>query len=271
MTELFLELREQLDSTTNIVLFALIMARVMAIVVLVPFLGGRNAPTEVKMGIGATLTFVLWPTVLANLSGPVPLTPLAFIIMMLKEVFVGLVIGFVTAKIFYTVEIAGQLIDILRGANQIQVQVPEISERSSAFGTLNYQLLLALFLSMNMHVPFINTLFESFVKIPVNAFPEMHSGFASFTEHMLRIGSQIIETAVVLAVPIGFVCLIAETAFGLMNKVAPQINAYFMAMPAKVLAGCVVFFMAFNMILETMLHHAQSMLHIVQESVELMR
>ena len=35
---------------------ALIMARVMAIVLLVPFLGGKNAPTEVKMGVGMTLT-----------------------------------------------------------------------------------------------------------------------------------------------------------------------------------------------------------------------
>src|SRR5688572_8345353 len=114
------------------------MARIMAIVVLVPFLGGKNAPMEVKMGVGITLTILMWPTVLANLdeSRGLPLTALSFLIMMMKETFVGLVIGFVAAKIFYVVEISGQLIDILRGANQIQLQVPEIEERSSAFGSL---------------------------------------------------------------------------------------------------------------------------------------
>src|SRR5262249_22868952 len=125
------------------------MARIMAMCVLLPFLGGKNAPGEVKMGIGMTLTMVVWPTAVAAVDGPLPLGPITFLVMMCKETFVGLVIGFVAAEIFYTVEIAGQLIDILRGANQIQLQVPELQERSSAFGDLNFQLLLAIFLALD--------------------------------------------------------------------------------------------------------------------------
>src|SRR3954468_1464534 len=97
---------QQLDMTKNIVVFALIMARIMAMVVLVPFLGGKNAPIEVKMGVGVSLTLLLWPTVLAHVdpSHGLPITPLGFTVMMMKETFVGLVIGFVASKVFYTVE-----------------------------------------------------------------------------------------------------------------------------------------------------------------------
>ena len=56
MTQLMVALSQQLDVTRMIVSFALIMARVMSIVLLVPFLGGKNAPTEVKMGVGITLS-----------------------------------------------------------------------------------------------------------------------------------------------------------------------------------------------------------------------
>ena len=100
MSELLSIINDQINQTKMVVIFALIMARVMAIVVLVPFMGGKNAPPEVKMGIGATLTIILWPTVVANMPEGLPITPGIFIFMMLKETFVGIVIGFIAAEIF---------------------------------------------------------------------------------------------------------------------------------------------------------------------------
>ena len=263
-------LTDQVDMTRAIVTFALVMARVMAIVILVPFLGGKNAPPEVKMGVGITLTIILWPTVLGAMSGDVPLNAIDFTLMMLKETFVGLCIGFVAAETFYTVEMSGQLIDMLRGANQIQVAIPEANERSSAFGTLQYQLLLALFLGFGLHHVLINSIFESFVAIPINEYPNMHVGMLGFVEAMIRISSTIILVAVTITMPIGIVCLIIETAFGLLNRVAPQINAYFMAFPAKVTAGVVVFFFATSMIIDRMLGHSVYMMGQVQYIIDLM-
>lgn len=265
-------LSNQVDITKNIVIFALIMARVMAIVVLVPFLGGKNAPMEVKMGVGVTLTLLLWPTVLSNLdeSRGLPLSALGFLMMMMKETFVGLVIGFVAAKVFYVVEIAGQLIDILRGANQIQLQVPQIEERSSAFGSLQFQLLLALFLALDLHHVFIESLFNSFVAVPINDWPHFQAGFWAFVDYNARISADILSVAILLAMPAGIVTLVTETAFGLINRVAPQINAYFMAMPAKVIGGCIIFFLSLDMIIDQMIAHSVTMLHHVDAVIELM-
>ncbi|MCP4503823.1 MAG: flagellar biosynthetic protein FliR [Deltaproteobacteria bacterium] len=270
MPSFLASINESVDTTRNIVVFALIMARIMAIVVLVPWLGGKSAPPEVKMGIGATLAMVLWPTVLSSMTGDIPLHPLQFVLLMLKEAFVGLIIGFVSAEIFYTVEMAGELIDVLRGANQIQLQVPELNERSSAFGNLQYQLLLALFLGLELHRLFIEALFESFVKIPLNEFPTMGGDFLHFLDTMAHLISYIFAVAITLTVPVAIVCLVVETSFGLLNRVAPQINAYFMAMPAKVVAGIVIYFFAFSMILEQMLVHSKIMLGHLQHMVDLM-
>ena len=271
MPQFLQALNDQVDTTRNIVVFALIMARVMAIVVLVPWMGGKNAPPEVKIGVGSALTLVLWPTVLAGATGDVPLAPLGFVLMMLKEAFVGLVIGFICAEIFYTVEMAGELIDIFRGANQIQIQVPEINERSSAFGNLQYQLLLALFLSLELHRVFVLGLFESFVKIPINELPGMHVGMGNFVDTMARISSDILLVAVTLTMPVAIVCLIVETAFGLLNRVAPQVNAYFMAMPAKVISGVAIYLLAAGMILEQMIRHSRELLERMLDVIELMR
>ncbi len=270
MGNLMAALGEQIDMTRTIVMFALIMARIMSIVLLVPFLGGKNAPTEVKMGVGIALTLIIWPIAEDSLTGPITISPIGFLLMMMKETFVGLVIGFVASKIFYTVEISGQIIDILRGANQIQLQVPEIEERSSAFGAMQFQMLLALFLALDLHHPFMASLFESFRAVPLNDWPHFQAGFKPFVDYTARVTADVIFIAVLLAMPIGIVTLIIETAFGLMNRVAPQINAYFMAMPAKVLGGTLVFFLAFDMILEAMLINARDMLSHVQAVIELM-
>jgi flagellar biosynthetic protein FliR len=261
---------EQIDLTKAIVTFTLLMSRMMAIVVLVPFLGGKNAPMEVKMGVGVTLTMLVWPIATQNQTGEVPIGAIGFFLMLLKETFVGLVIGFTASKVFYVVEISGQLIDLMRGANQIQLQVPQIEERSSAFGALQYQLLIALFLALDLHHPFLRALFHSFEAIPINDFPNFKAGFWPFVDFAARITADILFIAILLAMPVGIVTLVIETAFGLINRVAPQINAYFMAMPAKVMGGCLVFFWAIDMVLEQMLVHSQTMLHHVDTVIELM-
>jgi flagellar biosynthetic protein FliR len=270
MPQLVNAINEQIDMTKSIVTFTLLMARMMAIVVLVPFLGGKNAPTEVKMGVGSALTFLVWPIAVQNQTGEVPLTAIMFFAMMLKEVFVGLVIGFTASKVFYVVEISGQLIDLMRGANQIQLQVPQIEERSSAFGALQYQLLIALFLALDLHHPFLKALFHSFEAVPINDFPHFRAGFWPFVDFCARISADILFIAILLAMPVGIVCLVIETCFGLINRVAPQINAYFMAMPAKVMGGCIVFFLAIDMVLEQMLRHSVTMLHHVDSVIQLM-
>ena len=271
MPQFLAALNESIDTTRNIVVFALIMARVMAIVVLVPFLGGKNAPPEVKMGVGVTLSMILWPTVLLGATGDVPITPVGFVLMMLKEIFVGLTIGYVSAELFYAVEMSGQLVDLVRGANQIQLQVPQITDRSSAFGTLNYQLLLALFLSLDMHRPLIESMFQSFMAVPINAWPGLHAGYEPYVNFMIRTSADLIYVGVALAMPVAIVCLITETAFGLMNRVAPQINSYFMAMPAKVIAGCILFFVSVHMIVQAMLLHAKDYLFRISQAIELLR
>ena len=72
---------------------ALVLARIITIVQLTPFLGGKNAPPQVKMGIGISLSVLIFPIVFGQLDGPLPLDAVNFIFMMLKEVFIGLIIG----------------------------------------------------------------------------------------------------------------------------------------------------------------------------------
>ncbi|MFH1810903.1 MAG: flagellar biosynthetic protein FliR [Pseudomonadota bacterium] len=271
MEELLNLLQQQVDFTRAIVAMALVLARLLVIVQLTPFLGGKNAPPEVKMGIAIALNVLIFPIVYGKLDGPIPLDAVNFIFMMLKEVFIGLFIGFIGAELFYAVEMAGQFMNLLNGTNMVQIQVPQLQERSSAFGDLNYQLLLVIFLAFNGHHIFLDVMFQSFVDLPINRWPEFSAGMWPLIDLAMRITGDLFLIAVGVAAPIGIACLITDISFGLLNRVAPQINAYFMAMPAKAMVGAMMFFVALPMILQVYEEHSMNMLGLVRGVLILFR
>lgn len=250
----------------DLLLFGLILARVVVIINLVPFLGGKNAPHQVKMGIAILFSFIFWPHVV-NQGARLPDNELIYFLFLLKEAFVGFAIGFVTAQIFYCVEMMGQIVDVVRGTNQAQLLVPQLQERSSAFGDFNFQFLLVIFLTLGLHIPFFESLGDSFIHIPVLSFPEQSIDSEQMIDFFSRLLGEVFKIAVTLAFPIAFVCLLSDIIFGLLNRVAPQINAFFMSMPARAAGGMIIFLAAFSMIADQFVHYSFELLTWVQETV----
>jgi flagellar biosynthesis protein FliR len=155
-----------LNYQREMLIAALILVRTMPVVMLTPYLAGKLAPTEVKMGLGMMLTIIIWPLARATVGDDMPLTALPFFFLMMKEVFVGLAIGYVCAHVFWTVEMAGRLIDTVRGASMAEVMVPESGTRATPAGDMFYQLLIIIFLAIDGHHVFFRAYFYSFQKIP---------------------------------------------------------------------------------------------------------
>lgn len=252
-----------------LMIFGLINARMLAVINMVPFLGSKNAPSQVKMGISILFSLIFYPLI----SEQVIATPdnlIVYFVFLLKEVFIGFSIGFVTAQIFYSVEMMGQIIDVMRGTNQAQLLVPELQERSSAFGDFNYQFLLVLFLTLGFHVPFFSVLADSFLKLPILANTPVSINSLAAIDFFARLLGDVFLIAVTLAFPIGLVCFLSDVAFGLLNRVAPQINAYFMSMPAKAAGGMMIFLAAFSMISEQFVYYSRVLLTLVSQAIDIL-
>ena len=240
MTLFLRQVAEWLNYTQELLILALILARTMPMVIQTPFLGGKLAPTEVKMGLGIVFTLVLWPIAKGALHGPIPDTPIPFLLLMAKEVFVGLVIGFVNSLVFTMMEMAGRLIDTSRGSSMAEVLDPHTGQRDTPFGDLYYQLFLVVFMGLGAHSVFFDAFFLSFSTIPLNVgLPpvEQMSGVADLT---MRLTADILSASVLLSAPILAAVLVTDVVFGILNRVAPQLNAYFMAMPVKSVAAVIL-------------------------------
>ena len=260
------------QSTEQLVLFALILGRLLPVVVMTPFLGGKNAPEPVKMGLAVLLALLVYPVVSSGNTVPPPTTPVAFLVLMLKEVFIGFCIGFVLFELFLIADMLGRLVDLLRGTNMATALVPELKERSSVFGDLSFQLFLVIFLAIGGHRFFLGALFTSFVGLPVTEMPQFQAaGIGAFAELIMLSAARILMVAVALAMPILVAVFLTDLTFGLLNRTAPQIQAYFLSLPAKAIAGVWLFALGLATTIQVLAAEGVVFLQRLEDLLRLMR
>jgi flagellar biosynthetic protein FliR len=235
----------------------LLMIRVLPIIFQTPFLGGRVAPPETRIGLAVGLSILVYPYALEGMQGPLVVNGIAYIVLMFKELFVGYVIGYVAAEIFYAMEIGGRALDIMRGSNMAEVQVPELQFRASPIGLFNFQLLLVIFCALDGFGYFIESVIESFRVVPVDGWPGMGAGFEHIVEQILHHSTRLFGIALTLVFPGAFAAFMVDVVFGMFNRIAPQLNAYFMAMGVKALGGLAMFMFALSLMVGKLAEHLE--------------
>jgi flagellar biosynthesis protein FliR len=239
--ELFLkQIAVALNYQQELLIFGLLLARIMPMVIQTPYLGGKLVPSELKMGLGIILAIILRPLVAPTLSEEIRADFMPYLGLMMKEIFIGFVLGFVNSHVFTVVEMAGRFIDTGRGSSMAEVLVPESGGRATPFGDLYYQLLLCIFVAMGAHSIFLDAFFMSFASIPIGTGGPFTGDLWPFTNYMMQLCGQVLLASVLLSAPIQAAVLITDVVFGILNRVAPQLNAYFMAMPVKAMGGVIL-------------------------------
>jgi len=231
------------DVTRLLVVGVLAAARVLPIFTLAPFFGGRLVPPLIRIAVSLAFVAVLFPGIDAATPDLSALGPVTLGALLFKEVAMGLVLGFLASIPFWAVEAAGRLADTARGANMAEVLVPQTGTQSSPLGDLGLQLAIVLFFALGGHLLFLRSLAASYEAIPLAGFPAV-AAFGGVADLAVRATAQLILSTLGLAAPVLAALFLADLALGLVNRVSPQIQVYFLGMPAKALLGVLVFLLA---------------------------
>jgi flagellar biosynthetic protein FliR len=236
-----------------LVLFGLSFARFIAFITIVPFFGGSVVPSQVKVATATALVIITYPALLAELpqdGGPLPFGPVGFIGMLAKEVFVGFTLGFVASLVFEAVQVAGRIADLQRGSTMSELFAPQLQERVSELGQFKLQLAIVIFLTIGAHRFFITALVRSFEFIPAMKFPHVEPGWTPAAEFLTMMTGSVLSIGIQLAVPIVVTLLLTDLFFGLINRVAPQVNVFFLSMPVKMWIGVFVVLLMLPFLIE---------------------
>jgi len=209
-------------------LFFLALTRILAVLTVIPILGGQTIPSQVRISIGIALTLVLLPWQPLPASAET-LTFVEFAIAILKELIIGTLVGFAASLTFGAVQIVGQVMSFGSGFDSSRVFNPSISDSGSAFSQLFTMIAMMIFIVIDGHHLVILALGKTFEMIPINGM--LPTG--SFTV-LARMTGTLITTGVQLALPIMVALTLTDVALGLVSRVAPRIQIYFLGLPIKV-------------------------------------
>jgi flagellar biosynthetic protein FliR len=212
-------------------MFFLALARILAIIIHVPVLGGRSVPDPIKIGFGLALAMVMLPW------QPLPpeadsLSSVAFGFAMGKEVLVGTLAGYAAVLTFGAVQITGNLMSLGSGFEAGHILNPALEDSGSSIDQVLLITAFLLFLVFNGHHAFLLGLQRTFTLIPLNSpLPELEAG------PLMRLASGMILAGVQMALPVMGTLLLADLTLGLLAKVAPQVQVFFLGVPLKIGLG----------------------------------
>jgi len=221
----------------NLSLFILIFSRWAGMVMIAPVFGARGVPGLVKLGLAASLSVVLFPMVRAQAPEiPTELFPYAGII--IKEVLVGLTMGFIINLITAIMQGAGQLIDFQAGfimGNTIDpingLQTPMTGRFLTVLATL-------LLLATDSHHYIIAALVKSYDYLPINP-----NGISYGVAFFIDITSKVLALSLQIALPVYGALFLTDIGVGLLTKTVPQLNIFSVIFPVKIIFGVILLFL----------------------------
>ena len=252
------------QSPTALALACVVMfARIAPAMWLTPFLGTSLVPRTVRTGLTVALGILLLPALAPSLPNLVAGGNVLLLAVLLKELTIGVAIAFIAGLIFYAAQSAGWLADTARGANMGEVMVPQAGKRSTAMGSLLFQLTLVVFFALGGHRLYVLALAHSFERLPLGAFPTS-TGLLGFARLASELSAQVFVLALSWAAPVVATAIVVDLALGWVNRFAPQVNSFFLAMPLKAALGVVflslitgAFVLLLPQALEAMVGHVQ--------------
>jgi flagellar biosynthetic protein FliR len=215
--------------------FLLVFARISSFVFTSPLFGGQYVPVVVRTGITFVIALVLFPLVatpdqlsLNSLGG--------FAAALLREVGVGLLMGFVCGLILQIMNILGQIFDLHIGFMMTNFFDPSVGGQITLTAKFLYLTGIVLFFILDGHHMLLLALAKSFAIVPLNK--AIFTG--SSAEVLIRAFASMVTVAVQLSAPIIAVVLIIDVCLGILGRTAPQMNIFMLGFPVKIVAGILV-------------------------------
>ncbi|MEK3882152.1 flagellar biosynthetic protein FliR [Paenibacillus sp. PL2-23] len=215
-------------------IFLLIFCRITAFFVVAPVFSSRGVPNTFKLGLGFFISLIVF----LSYGMEQTIVPDAlYVLSVLREIIIGLLIGFVVYLFFMVVQTAGALMDMQIGFAMANVVDPHSGVSAPLLGNFKFMLMLVVFLMMNGHHYMLSGLMDSYQWIPLDneLFARLMSG--NVTELLVRVFSNTFLLALQIAAPLVVAMFLTDLGLGFLTKTAPQFNVFVIGVPLKLMLG----------------------------------
>ena len=218
--------------------FMMIFARLGSMVMLMPALGEVAVPAQIRVILALVLAAVMMPLVADSYSSIPPTIP-GLAMAITYEVLIGIFIGMAARLAMSALHVAGNIIALQTGLAFAQNVDPTQGTQGALVSSFLSMLAITLIFVTGLHHLLIAAMRDSYVLFhPGDVFPS-----GDFLELAVKMVSGAFVLGVQLASPFLVFGLVFYIGIGLLSKLMPQIQIFFIAMPANIGLGLSLMFL----------------------------
>jgi flagellar biosynthetic protein FliR len=237
--------------------FMLVFARIGAMVMLLPGLGESNIPVRIKLAIALLLTLVILPLHRSayhiDLQGS--LAPL--LVLMVHEIVIGIVLGATARVTLSALQVAGSVIAQQLGLGFVTAVDPTQGQQGVLVGNFLTMLGVTLLFATDSHHLVIAALNDSYAIFAPGE--PMSSGDVAALA--IRAFAAAFKIGMQLSAPFLVFGLVFNIGLGVLARLMPQMQVYFVGVPLSILAGFLIFAVVLAAMMGTYLDYFIGVMH----------
>jgi flagellar biosynthesis protein FliR len=215
----------------RVLAFFLVLARVSPLFILAPLFSSRMVPARAKTVVALGLAVGLSPVVAGDQHLPTDVTSIAGLLG--KELLIGVAFAYTLAATFAAISVAGSFLDTTIGFSYGSLVDPVNGNNSAILSTAYSMIGLMVFIAIGGDAWVIKGLARTYDVVGLLDYPSINHIIAGAT----RSFTGIFTSALQVAGPVLLALILTDAAFGMVTRVVPTLNAFQVAVPAKVVLG----------------------------------
>lgn len=219
-------------AAAEIFVFMALFARIGSAFLLMPTLGEQYFNERAKLGIALLITLALYPIAPQEVKEAADLPPFHGYIFILGEILTGALIGMLGRMIHAAAHVLGSVISNQAGLTAAAMYDPAQSSQGTMIGTFITLTLTALLFATDMHHLLIRAITESYTLLPAG---KAIATDGTAGEMALEVFAGAFKTGIQVSMPYLALGLAAYMMLGVMGRLMPQMQVFFIIVPAQIL------------------------------------
>lgn len=225
--------------------YILLFSRVGAILMLMPALGEDMIPARMRLSFALAFTLVVFPLLSPNMP-PMPQDVMAIGGLVFHELAIGLILGAIARITVMATQVAGAIIAFQSGLSFAMTADPtQAGVQGAVFGSFLGFVGMVLIFATDLHHMALAATYDSYMVFPLDV-PLMWDDAAQMA---IRTVSSAFIIGVQMSAPFIVFGLVFNLGAGILARLMPAMQVFFVLMPANVLVGLVLFALLLTMMM----------------------
>ncbi|MBN8530622.1 MAG: flagellar biosynthetic protein FliR [Alphaproteobacteria bacterium] len=208
----------------------MVFCRIGSAMMLMPGIGEFNVPIRVRLLLGIFISLIVAP-VIADSIPKMPGNPAVLAVIISSEIVTGIFFGFLCRMIFSCLHTAGMIIAMQSSLAAAVLFDPSQGTQGTAVGNFLSMVALTIMVTLNLHHLMLRGVVETYGVFPPGAAPPL-GDFAAYLSTLL---SSSFAVAFSLAGPIVAVSVLLYAIAGVLGRLMPQMQVFFVIVPMQLL------------------------------------